>query len=334
MLIKNIASATIQKIPTWRIDLTEKINENPIWFNSYIPKEIQNFQKWFVIVKNLITNLGKGTIVDKKFIDKGFSNDSSAVGLDSLIFKFRLDRAILKAINNYDGVCYVNDADKRFIYRFKNQNTQSEILLGEIISKGIDSNFMNTRCPICNKKLHKHIRNFAYKLEGNKAVITCLPCAMNTNNLQTARFIFGNFSFLMFNLGKLQQLNENLTQKFNEKNNFNKWFALNHLGLNMLLRFSQGMHMMTSTADSFDGSDLDFKINKILEQVQEKQIVKFDNDFDDWLINLKKEIMQNGVSNKEDDYGFIKTLYNYQKIIIAKDFTILDIDRALPDNLK
>lgn len=333
ILIKDIANSTIKGISTYRVDLTEKVKENPIRFNSHIPKEMQDFQKWFVTVKNLIVNNAKN-IIDKTFVDKGFANDSSIAFLDDLIFKFKLNNSVVKAINNYDGICYVNDANKRFIYRFKNQNTQSEILLGEIISHGLDSKYMNLKCPSCGKKLHKHIRNFAYKLEGNKTVITCLPCAMNTNDLQTAKFIFGNFSFLMFGLSKLEQLNEKLTQKFNETNDFNKWFILNRFGLNMLLRFSKGMHMITPTANSFDGSELDFKINQILEQTQEKKIVQFDDSFDDWLINLKKEIMKKEAPDVRDDYGFIKMLYNYQKVIISKDFNIDDISKALPNGLK
>lgn len=333
VLIKDIANSTIKSIPTWRIDLTEKVNENPIRFNSHIPKEMQDFQRWFVIVKNLIVNNAKN-IIDKTFVDKGFANDSSIAFLDDLIFKFKLNNSVVKAINNYDGICYVNDANKRFIYRFKNQNTQSEILLGEIISHGLDSKYMNLKCPSCGKKLNKHTRNFAYKLEGNKAVITCLPCAMNTNDLQTAKFIFGNFSCLMFSLSKLEQLNEKLAQEFSETNNFGKWFILNRFGLNMLLHFSKGMHMMNFTNKSFGGSDLDFEINRILEQVQKKRAVQFDNSLDDWLINFKKESMEKEVSNVEDNYGFIEALYNYQNVIIAKKFSIDDMSKALPNELR
>lgn len=313
MLVKNISETKIKNRPTFEIDLAERNTiENLEWYDTYIPLNLELFKKWFSITKNLILNLDKTIISQRHLVYEGFSNSSYISDLDKLTFKLKLDRRLIRASEEYDGMVYINGADKRFIYRFNNQTQQSNSLLIDIFHSGINKQFMNDTCPKCHHKLNQFTRNFAYRIKDNKMTITCLSCALKTNDLNSARLLFGDFSFLMFQLIQLEKINLQLEEKFNTTDDFNNWFAINRFGINIL-------HRCQLAFARNDESVLDETVNHIISEVQQRHIVNLrDNEkIDKWITDYKKQILDN-ISFEDFKSDFVKKMFQYHHFLKKK----------------
>lgn len=312
-IFKNISETKIKNRPTFEIDLANRNTiENLKWYDAYIPLDLELFKKWFSITKNLILNLDKTIIYQRHLVYEGFTNSSYISDLDKLTFKLKLDKRLIRASKEYDGIAYINGADKRFIYRFNNQTQQSNSLLVDMFHNGINKQFMNDTCPKCHRRLNQFIRNFAYQIKGNKIIITCLPCALKTNDLNSARLLFGDFSFLMFQLIQLEEINHRLEEKFNETNNFDNWFTINRFGINILHRYQ-----LAFTRN--DESALDETINHIISEVQQRHIVnlKDNKKIDKWITDYKKQILDN-ISFEDFKSDFVKKMFQYHCFLKKK----------------
>lgn len=311
-IFKNVSETKIKNRPTFEIDLASRDALKLEWYDAYIPLDLEMFKKWFSITKNLILNLDKTIIQKRSLVYEGVSDSSYVSELDRLSLKINFDKRLIQASNKYDGMVYINGADKRFIYRFDKQTQQADILLVDMFHSGINRQFMNDTCPVCHHKLNSFIRNFAYQIKDNKMMITHLPCALKTNDLNSARLLFGDFSFFMFQLIQLEKINTQLEERFNTTDDFNNWFAINRFGIKLLLYCQR---TFASNAET----ELDKTVNRIILAVQQKKILnlKDDEKINQWTTDYKKQILNN-ISSEDFKNDFCQKMFRYNLFLRKK----------------
>lgn len=110
-IFTQIHSLNIQNMPTYICDVAEAgLTNNLKYFTTLIPLDDELFKKWFNVVKNLLMECDKREVVKRYSYINGFfdSRDCDYLGFD----------INLRNVNDnyFDGICFVNDANKRFIY--------------------------------------------------------------------------------------------------------------------------------------------------------------------------------------------------------------------------
>lgn len=314
-ILTQIHSLNIRNMPTYICDVAEAgLTNNLKYFTTLIPLDNELFKKWFNVVKNLLMECDKREVVKRYSCISGFfdSRDFDYLGFDINLRKVN--------DNYFDGICFVNDANKRFIYRYHNITPQHDTLLLTFLKDGIDSSIVcDNHCACQKEKLNKHIRNFAYRIQNNKLEITCLPCAMAVHQegaLETARYIFGRYSFAMQQLNRLVECNQATEKMFKDfNNNFNVWFKANRYFFFFIKYYQKAFRATTS---NFEGTDFDNQIDLMLGKVLKREQITPPNNFIDWVEDYKTNYVLKGTNGikSADLNDFIAGLFAYQSLLL------------------